>query len=105
MEDRIYFTKEDRKMLLELICNEQVHMIIKDNSKYKSDKYKRLEELKIKVNAINVKKTCGTCACNECANNEDTYEPCSNCKICSKEKEDELKRWKDRNAECFSKRK
>lgn len=104
MEEKNYFTNEDRKMLLELICNEQVHMIIKDNSKYQSDKYKKLEELKIKVNALDVK-TCETCACNECVKNEDTYEPCSNCKICSKEKEDELKRWKDRNAECFSKRK
>ena len=52
-----YFTKEDRKLLLELICSEQVHMIIKDHTKYESDKYKMLEELKIKVNSLNVKKT------------------------------------------------
>ena len=41
--------KEEKKLLLELICNEQTHMIIKDNTKYDSDKYKKLEELKVKV--------------------------------------------------------
>ena len=41
--------KEEKKMLIELICNEQTHMIIKDNTKYDSDKYKKLEELKIKI--------------------------------------------------------
>lgn len=43
------FTKEEKKLLLELICNEQVHMIIKDHSKYESEKYVKLEELKIKI--------------------------------------------------------
>lgn len=43
------FTKEEKKILLELICNEQVHMIIKDNTRYSSDKYKNLEELKVKI--------------------------------------------------------
>ena len=43
------FDKEEKKLLLELICNEQVHMIIKDHSKYESDKYKKLEELKVKI--------------------------------------------------------
>ena len=41
--------KEEKKVLIELICNEQTHMIIKDNTKYDSDKYKKLEELKVKV--------------------------------------------------------
>ena len=41
--------KEEKKLLLELICNEQVHMIIKDHTKYESDKYVRLEELKVKI--------------------------------------------------------
>ena len=41
--------KEEKKMLIELICNEQTHMIIKDNTKYDSDKYKKLEELKVKI--------------------------------------------------------
>ena len=43
------FNKEEKKLLLELICNEQIHMIIKDHTKYDSDKYKILEELKIKI--------------------------------------------------------
>lgn len=43
------FNKDERKMLIELICNEQTHMIIKDHTKYDSDKYKNLEELKVKV--------------------------------------------------------
>ena len=41
--------KEEKKLLLELICNEQIHMIIKDHTKYDSDKYIKLEELKVKV--------------------------------------------------------
>lgn len=42
-------TKEEKKMIIELICNEQTHMIIKDHTKYDSDKYKKLEVLKIKI--------------------------------------------------------
>ena len=42
-------SKEERKMIIELICNEQTHMIIKDHTKYDSDKFKILEELKVKV--------------------------------------------------------
>ena len=41
--------KEEKKVLIELICNEQTHMIIKDHNKYDSDKYKKLEELKVKI--------------------------------------------------------
>ena len=41
--------EKDKKLLLELICNEQIHMIIKDNTKYESERYKKLEELKIKI--------------------------------------------------------
>ena len=41
--------KEEKKMLIELICNEQTHMIIKDDTKYDSDQYKKLEELKVKI--------------------------------------------------------
>ena len=37
------FSKEERRILIELISNEQIHMIIKDHTKYKSDKYKALE--------------------------------------------------------------
>lgn len=39
------FSKEERRILIELISNEQIHMIIKDHAKYKSDKYKALEKL------------------------------------------------------------
>lgn len=41
--------KDERKLLIELIANEQIHMIIKDHSKYDSDKYKKLEALKVKI--------------------------------------------------------
>ena len=41
--------KEDKKLLLELISNEQIHMIMKDHTKYSSKKYRRLEALKIKI--------------------------------------------------------
>lgn len=46
------FTKEEKKMMLELIGNEQIHMIIKDHEKYESEKYKSLEELKVKIKDI-----------------------------------------------------
>lgn len=101
MSNLKHFTKEDRKMLLELICNEQILMIIKDNTKYLSEKYKKLEELKAKVNSLEVKKTCENCACNDCASNEDAYNLCDNCKICSRT--DTFERWKDKSAECFCK--
>ena len=41
--------KEEKKLLIELICNEQTHMIVKDHTKYGSQKYKKLEELKVKI--------------------------------------------------------
>ena len=47
--NKLYFEKEEKKMLIELICNEQTHMIIKDHTKYESVKYKKLEELKVKI--------------------------------------------------------
>lgn len=43
------FSGKEKKMLIELISNEQIHMIIKDSDKYSSDKYKKLEELKVKI--------------------------------------------------------
>lgn len=51
-DDGIIFSKEERKILIELISNEQIHMIIKDHTKYNSDKYKKLEELKVKIKDI-----------------------------------------------------
>ena len=101
MSNLKHFTKEDRELLLELIGNEQIHMIIKDNTKYLSDKYKKLEKLKAKVNAMDIKKNCETCACNECVSNDDAYDPCGNCKICSKS--ETFERWKSKDAECFCK--
>ena len=44
--------KEEKKMLIELICNEQTHIIVKDHTKYESEKYKKLEELKVKIKDI-----------------------------------------------------
>lgn len=41
--------RTEKKMLLELIGNEQIHMLLKDCNRYTSDKYKQLEELKVKV--------------------------------------------------------
>ena len=46
------FDKTEKKLLLELICNEQIHMIIKDHTKYDSDKYMMLEILKTKINEM-----------------------------------------------------
>ena len=46
------FDKTEKKLLLELICNEQIHMIIKDHTKYDSDKYMMLETLKTKINEM-----------------------------------------------------
>ena len=43
------FTKAERKLLIELICNEQTHMIIKDCNQYTSNKYQELERLKIRI--------------------------------------------------------
>lgn len=42
-------SKDDKKIMIELICNEQTYMIIKDHTKYESEKYKKLEELKVKI--------------------------------------------------------
>jgi len=42
-------SKQEKRIIIELICNEQTHMIIKDSSKYSSSKYKELEKLKIKI--------------------------------------------------------
>ena len=44
--------KEEKKLLIELICNEQTHMIVKNHTKYESEKYKKLEELKVKIKDI-----------------------------------------------------
>ena len=43
------FSKEEKRLLIELICEEQTNMIVNDNSLYGSNKYRLLEELKIKI--------------------------------------------------------
>lgn len=44
-------TKEERDVLIELICNEQtIHMIAKD--KFDTDKYILLEQLKAKIRTV-----------------------------------------------------
>ena len=42
-------TEKEKDILIELICNEQTHMIRKDHTKYDTDEYKDLEALKIKI--------------------------------------------------------
>ena len=44
-----FMTENEKKLLVELICNEQTHMIIKDHTRYDTDKYKELEALKVKI--------------------------------------------------------
>lgn len=39
----------EKKLLIDLICKEQTEMIIEDHSQYDSDRYKALEELKVKI--------------------------------------------------------
>lgn len=48
MHKEMIDTKQ-RKILIELICNEQTHMIMKDYTRYESEKYRELEELKVKI--------------------------------------------------------
>ena len=42
-------TKEEKEVLIELSCDKQNRMIIKDYRKYESKKYKNLEKLKVKI--------------------------------------------------------
>lgn len=42
-------SKEEKKLLIELICEEQTNMIIDDSTKYESERYLNLERLKIKI--------------------------------------------------------
>ena len=50
----MFLGKDDKRTIIELICNEQTRMIVKDNTKYESDKYKKLEHLKIKVKDMEI---------------------------------------------------
>ena len=42
-------SKKDKKIIIEIVCKEQTSMIIKDHTLYNSDRYKTLEELKVKI--------------------------------------------------------
>ena len=44
-------SKEERDILIELICNEQIkHMVVKEE--YQSEKYSMLEQLKAKIRIL-----------------------------------------------------
>ena len=43
-----YFTKEEKEVLLDLICSKQIHLILKNHKNYENEKYQNLEEVKIK---------------------------------------------------------
>lgn len=47
--ERINICLRIKKILIELICNEQIRMIIKHPQLRSSNKYKLLEELKVKI--------------------------------------------------------
>lgn len=49
VKDSKKMTEREKDLIVELICNEQTHMIIKDHTNYDTDKYKELEVLKIKI--------------------------------------------------------
>lgn len=42
-------SKEDKKVLINLICKEQVEMIVKDSMLYESEYYNQLEKLKVDI--------------------------------------------------------
>ena len=46
------FSIDEKKLLIDLICKEQTEMIVKDHLQYDSDRYKALEELKVKIKDI-----------------------------------------------------
>lgn len=48
-------SSKERKILLELIGNEQIHMILKHPDSYETDKYKSLEKLKTKIKDWKIK--------------------------------------------------
>ena len=42
-------TQEDKKVLLSLICQEQIKIIIEDHNAYSSDYYRQLEKIKVDI--------------------------------------------------------
>lgn len=43
------FTSDEKKLLIEVICDKQIRKIVKDPDAYNSQKYMELEALKIKI--------------------------------------------------------
>lgn len=53
-------TQIEKKLLIEIICDEQSKMIINNHTSYESDRYKMLEHIKVKIKnmeGINESKT------------------------------------------------
>lgn len=48
------FTEQEKQLLISLICFEQITMIKKKHENYKSDLYKELERLKIKIGEMSI---------------------------------------------------
>ena len=48
----IKMNNNEKKTIIELICKEQTEMIVKDHLQYDSDRYRLLEELKVKIKDI-----------------------------------------------------
>lgn len=46
------FSVNEKKLLIDLICKEQTEIIVEDHSQYDSDRYRALEELKVKIKDI-----------------------------------------------------
>lgn len=43
------FRDKEKELLLDLICEKQIHIILKNHENYESKKYQNLEELKVKI--------------------------------------------------------
>lgn len=44
-----FFTKDQKKVAIDLICEKQTKMIIENKDNYDSDEYKELETIKVKI--------------------------------------------------------
>ncbi len=42
-------TNKEKELLIEIICEKQTKMIVRDPSKYQSEKYRMLECVKVKI--------------------------------------------------------
>lgn len=48
-DKQIYFSKEEKELLLSIISTKQINMLLENASKYESNDYKTLEKLKVKI--------------------------------------------------------